>query len=768
MPSFAEKLAAFFWRHRKLFVVCLILISCVFGFYAIRVKPDNSLEAITVENDPTMMLLKRVEKKYGSEEFISIAFETDSVFDAKTLATVERLTQKIAKVDGIADVLSLTTIWRFAQDSVDGQSQLAIKNFIEPGWIETGVPQDLRPKLLAEPLYQKLIYSPDGKVTAILAQLKVIGGDDAKRTHIVTAARAILKEEGEKSGFNFLLWGNPVIHRNAFGVIEKEQNLLPVYMLIAVMVLMYFSYRSAFIGVSPLILLGLVFVIVLGTLGMFGINFNWLTSIVPAVIMIVSVCDTMHVINEYLASKETGEAAVKSIYKSVGLPSLITGLTTALGFLSLLSVPIKPVREFGLYVAFGVVLAFIFTFTVFILILNAGPKAFKHSKPRKTHPAVLKFLDLSLGVVIKHPKRILIVTAVCLIVSVFGIFQIKVNSKMLNIFKDDVFEMEKANAFLRRGAGGGVECYLIIESDKPGRFYDPEILRRMDELETLVSKQFPEVLKSLSIVDFVKYVNMVLHDGDKNHYRIPDSPEEVAQIFLLLENEKDKTQWASFVNLDYSAARIRTFSEVATDSERVLFIGDIVTKDIERIMPDDVTAQFTGRPFATANMMKYLSQAMINSTVTSGLVISLVLIIMYRSVYVGLISSVPNLITIIIGMGLMGYMGIQVNLATSMAFAIAMGIADDDMVHMVWHMRDHVRAGDSYEMALKKTFDEVGVPIVTSTIVLVGGFMMLGLSKVWPTTQLGIVVSVCCTVALFATTFVAAAMLLLLKPFKKV
>lgn len=766
----SERLARVFWRRRWIFVVVLVAIVAVCGFFAPRVRPDNSIEAITLETDPTMLLLKRVEREFGSEEFISIAFRADNIFAATPLKAVRAISDQAAKIDGVERVLSLSTIWRLENLREEGEDQLLVQDFLKKDWFETGVPEAEIPELLKHPLYRNLIYSPDGKVAAVIVQLKVLGGDDQKRTDIITDIQRIIDGVQKHSGFTFHIWGNPIIHRGTFGIIEKEQNTMPAIMIFAVVALLYFSYRSFFIGISPLILMGVVFAIVVGVLGMFGVNFNWLTSIVPAIIMIVSVCDTMHVINEYLASHARGEKAVASIYRSVGLPSLVTGLTTAVGFLSLLTVPIKPVREFGLYVAFGVIVAFLLTFTVFVLILEYAPKRFRQTDPQRSHRWVRVLLDKSLALVLNHPRKILWVSAAVLAISVVGAVQTRVNTKMLDLFRKDIFHMREANDFLKQGAGGGVECYLLLESTIPGRFYDPEILKRMDTLETLVQGQVHEVLKSLSIVDFVKYFNQVLNGGDPAFYRIPDTREEVAQIFLIMEMERDRTQWHTFVNSDYSRARIRTFAQVADDSRRTLFIGDLVRQDLATILPKsqfpDLTVDFTGRPFATAHMMKYLSEAMMYSLITSAVTIMIILALLYRSAYIGLVASIPNLVTVVVGMGVMGFSGIEVNLATCMAFAIAMGIADDDMVHLVWHVRDHVWAGESYPEAMRKTFDEVGIPIVTSTVTLVGGFFMLCLSRIVPTTQLGILVGVCCIVALFGTILLAAAMILLIKPFK--
>lgn len=755
-----------FWKYRFVIVGFIVLISLFLGYYAPRVRPDNSLEALSVENDPSYDLMKRVEREFGSEEFISISYETDDILSSKSLAITEKITQFLEKVDGIEKILSLTNLWKAEGHEINGEETLAIDDLIHPEWIKTGVPAEEKEKILTNPIYKNLIYSPNGKVNAIIAQLTVLGDNDAKRSEIIDQVRGFAKTIEAESNLKIYIFGYPVFHRATFGTIEREQKILTPLMMLAVVLLMFVAYRSVYLSLIPVVLMGVVFLIVIGTLGYFGINLNWLTSVVPAVIMIVSICDTMHVINAYLSNPNNGEKSVRDIFRKVGLPTLITSATTAIGFSAMIVTPIIPVRQFGLYVAYGVVVAYLLTFTIFVILISYSPKKVSQKSHQSVSGFIKWILKKSLWIVENHQKKVLWTSLVIFLVSIYGATQIVSDTDTFGVLKKDPYHLIEANDFIRKGAGGGSECYVFLDGGKPNTFYDPAMLRVVEKFEQGAPSRAPEIVKGLSIVDLIKYFNQAFHNNNPDYYKIPDTREEVANLFLLMEMERDRLQLQMLINDDYSQVRMRFFTVISHSNKRVMELAGITQRFIDETVPPTLKGSFTGRPFITAKAVDYLPSTMRNTIIFSMMVITVLLMILYRSVYVGLIAMIPNFLTILVVMGIMGLFGFYLDTATCMVFSVGLGIATDDTIHLVWSLKQYVEMGFDYKTALKKVFEDVGIPVVTSTIVLIGGFLMLMFANTKPTNMFGLLVAICCAVALVADLLLTTTLFMILKPFK--
>ena len=271
---------------------------------------------------------------------------------------------------------------------------------------------------------------------------------------------------------------------------------------------------------------------------------------------------------------------------------------------------------------------------------------------------------------------------------------------------------------------------------------------------------------SFRSVSLAHELSKKLNNGDEAFYKIPDTRKEVANILLLLEIEKDRVGLDTVVNEDYSQTRLRFFTSITPTNQDVLRLDRLTQKTLGEFFPHITKKNFTGRPFINARMIDLLPKAMVRSVGIALIIISLFMILLYRSVYVGLISMIPNIAPMVLIMGFMGFADIWVNLATSMVFAVALGIAVDDSIHLIWAMQKNVGKGLSYPDALKQSFADAGVPITISTIVLSSGFLMLNFSSVWPTTSFGNLVALCCVIALLADLLLTPALLLVFKPFR--
>ena len=767
-----ENFAAQVWKFRHSIVIGLSILFLALLPFAAKVTPDNSLEAISVANDPNIDMINKVETLFGSGDYITINFETKNILDANSLQLIDNLSQFLKTQPHIANVLSLTTISKIKNVTEGSDESLVVVPFLDTAWIKTGVPESEQKNLLNAPLYSHLIYNDAGTATALLAQLAPISGtgqeQELKKSTIINTIRAYADKVAADKGIKLHFFGNPVINRAIYETIEKEQNTLTPLMILAITLLISYLYRNLYITLVTLFQFLMTLGIVMGILGLMHVHLNWLTCFAPAVMIIMSICDAVYIINEFqrLDYSLPKWERLKIVYSNIGVPCLFTSITNGFGFASLMSSPIIPLQQYGLYVTIAVVLEFIISFTIFPLLLNT-PRSAGKTVLKKQNP-VLKSISTGIyNLVIHYPKSVALFCLALLVISCIGMTRLHADQYTIDFFKTDHAGLVAANHFFAKGAGGGVETELLIDSEIENTILEPEILKKIDAAATKVKDLIPAIHKTLSIVDYVKYFNQIWHNNDPAFYKIPDTRAEVSQLVFLMEMEQDKLNLRQFVNADYSKGIVRTYSRVGFTLTETLAAFATAEKAAKEVFAGSIPVWMTSKSLVACEVIHYLSETVVSSLLISVIFIGVAMMVLLRSVYVGLIALLPSVLPIFMIMGIMGYLGIWVNIATAMTFAVSLGIAMDDTINIMWRMRKNVvELGMDYESALKKVYDEIGVPLIGSSLLLAGGYMMLCFSQVILTTTFGILVALCCLLALVSDMFLTPLILIKLKPFR--
>lgn len=758
----------FILNHKKAVLWVFGLITLAFLPFAAQVKPDNSVEAQGVINDPALESMYRLEKIFGSEEFTSISFATSDILDAKTLTLIENLSTEIENIPQINKVLSLTRIPLLQEETnAQNESQMTVTRFIRKEWIQNGVPIEQRQNVLQHPFFARLLYNQDGKSASILAQFSPLGKDDVARDRILSSIELILKKYAD-SDVQFHVFGMPVINRVIYSAVEKEQVLTTVLMLSLVAAVFFVIYRRIAFVILPLVLLSIVMIWILGLIQLLGSHFSWMLAIAPAVVIIVSVCNSVHVINAYVEKTHLEKRdRVVFILKYMGLPCFMTTLTDLVGFFSISSSRIIPIRDFGLYVGLGSVFALIvtvFLLPIFLTWTKDIPLKDKNQNYDKWAKGILlKVLAWD----IKHSRQILLGAVVVLILSMIGISKIVVDQHVLSLFKWGNEKLFDAGEFVRNNVGAGTEFYFSFESHEKDYFIRPDILRRIDHIQTIMSQNESHVVvKSIGLADLVKSTNRAMHADNPAFYAIPDTQAEIAQLLFLASSSGEENLVPMFVNDDYSHLRLRVFTTAENSARNTVAAINSLDKAVRNELLPEINFSMSGRPLIMCNTMDYIIQSAIVSFSSAVAVIFIALVIFFRSFKLGLISMAPNVLPILATMGLMGFLGIELDVATCLVASTVIGVAVDDTIHFVWHIKREILAGASYERALEQSFREAGFSAFSATLVICCGFMGLVFSQIWPTTYFGILTALSCFLAMVTEIFVTPALLLIFRPIK--
>jgi hydrophobe/amphiphile efflux-3 (HAE3) family protein len=761
--SFFGKLAAFILAWRWPLVVAVLLLTAFF-FYEMRsLKMDNSNEAFFVEEDETRITYNKFKDIFGNDEFVYILFETEGFFQPETIKLIGRLATDLEEhVPYVKDMTFLGNV-EYVEGVEDG---IEIYDLMED-FPETPKQMEIiKKKAMAERLYLDNLISPDGKTAAILLELDPYPGDkvDARRT-IAPVVREIL-DRPQYASLEHYTVGIPIINYDIQAVTARETPLFMLICIVLEMLILFWTIRRVRGVIAPIIVVILSVFWTLGMVGIMGWTLNMMVIIIPTLLIAVGIGDSMHVVAEFQDQQQRGlgrKEAITNTLTIVGLPCLLTTLTTAAAFLSFLATAIKPIREMGAYAAIGVITALVLSLIVVPVFFSFGKDRKKAVSQNPTYNRNDLF-DRILGWIalinIKHPRAILGIFFVLIVLSVGGYFLIEVESNTIKMFSKRL-PVRQAFDYVDSHMGGSMSVEIMADTGKKDGVKDPAFLQQLESLQDYINKH-PMTMKTMSVLDLLKKMNQALHENHPEYYTLPETKEQVSEYMFLYETagggELDKQ-----VSFNYDIARLTARTKSLDTKDIKIFISDVTGFAKEHLDPS-IKIEYTGMIPMVNAMSDLITSGQIKSFGCAFIAISLMMIMVLRSFKLGLISMIPNLFPVLIAIGFMGYAGIYLSMALVTFGAIIIGIAVDDTIHFFVRYRREFNRTGTYEGALKDTLLTVGRPIIFTTITLVAGFSVFALSDISNIGDFGLMAGFAIIWALLADFFLAPAMMLLFKP----
>jgi uncharacterized protein len=731
-------------------------ITLAFLPFAIQVKPNNSIETMGVINDPALTLLKQLEKQFGSEEFVSISFSHENIFNPKILKIIKSISSQIEKLSSIDSVLSLTN----AKDLISKDSQnIAIQKIIKPKWFTAGVPKESQNKILQNKNFQKILFNNEGTATSIIAQFKSLGSDNFERDQVIKQIETIVKSY-ENSNLRIHLIGMSIFDRFAMQIVEKEQYITSGVIVLIAALILFAMYRKSIFVILPLAIMGIVMVWLMGIIWLTDSHFSWILATAPGIVLIVSICDSVHFINLHLKMEQKNIALV---IKELIIPCGLTSFTTAIGFFSLATSNLIPLRDFGIFAGIGS----LFTFVATILLLPIGLSFVKTQNQslsvfRNFQKTLTKIHNINLN----HPKKIISISLVILVFFALGIPQINIEANNISMFKWGDQSFKEAHAYTLQNVGLGSEFYAFLEGG-PQDFTEPEVLKSIEKFQNKLAAISQLTIKSVSLADLVKQANQVMHNNNPEYYKIPESKQEISQLLLLYSMQGEDEILNKLVIDDYAKTRIRIFTYLSNSAKQTL--KEIQDAEVlaQEIFPHNIKFGLSGRPAIMTNSFFFIAHSQIKGLAIALLAICLILALLFRSIKESLFSIIPNTIPIVILMGMMGWFKINLNMGTALAACLSLGLVVDDTIHLMWNVKKHIHQGHDYKESLKLTLNKVGPAMIITTMIMCCGFLGLLISQLWPTTFLGILVATACLSALICDLYLTPVLINYLKPFGK-
>jgi len=743
-----RSLAAWLVRWRWALVVAALALVALAAAGTRFLTFSNDYRVFFSKGNPQLLAFESLQNTYTkSDNVLFVLAPADGrVFTPETLAAVEWLTEQAWQIPYSIRVDSLSN---FQHTYAEGDD-LIVEDLVTDA--ETYSAQDLeRVKQVAlhEPLLVNRIVSPDGRVTGVNVIVQLPGVDPAAEVpQVVSFSRDIAAQlEQRYPDIDVHLTGI-VLLNNAFSEnsIKDMTTLVPI-MFAVIVVILAFLLRSVWGTLATILVIMLSIVTAMGAAGWLGIQLTPPSASAPTMIMTLAVADCVHLLVTFLqrlrSSGDQAAAMVESLRINLQ-PIFLTSITTAIGFLSMNFSDAPPFRDLGNIVAIGVIAAFVYCVALLPALMLALPVRAPAVRSRS-----VAGIDWLADFVVKRRRAVLTVMGLLVVGSIAFIPRNQLNDEFVKYFDERVpFRVD--TDFMTQNLTGLYNIAYSLGAGGSGAISEPAYLNKLEEFADWYRRQ-PEVMHVSSLSDTMKRLNMNLHGDDPAWHRIPASRELAAQYLLLYEMSLPYgLDLNNQINVDKSATKldvsIRSISSNAT-----IALEQRAQQWLQAHAPASMQAHGASPSIMFSHIGARNIRSMLVGTTLALVLISLILIVALRSLRIGLISLVPNLVPAAMAFGLWGLLVGQVGLALSVVAGMTLGIVVDDTVHFLSkYLRARREERLSPEDAVRYAFHTVGTALWTTSVVLVAGFLVLTYSPFEINSGMGLLTAVTIGLALLA------------------
>jgi len=782
-----ERLGGWSFDHRwTVFSLCLVAIAiCV--FFASRTHFDNSFEVYFNQGDPTYKEYLEFRDEFGSDEIAYIVYEAPGhphgPWNLEVMRKIEKLTAALEEeVPFVEKVTSLTNVEYL--EGVPGGIEIDDLLAEFPETQEALL--EVREKILRKYMYVGGLVSRDGRYAAILVEMEKSsidpmqelkldpnGGTELDNLYPQVSQKRIdeILSRPEYRGIEFHHVGEVPLSAIYNQIIASENTRLGAISFVVIAGLLFLFFRRPLGVTGPMTVAGLSILVAVGLAGLLQWKLDIMFVMLPTLLIAVGVANSVHIISEFRAyHAELGDRreAARRTLRLVGLPCLLTSLTTATGFGAMSIVPIKAISHFAIYSAVGVLAAFLLSMTLLVVFLSFGRprlprQALETEKLRAKGGRLFKeSLDAISRFDIRHRKAILAFSAGLFVFSAFGIARLRVDSNFLTEFSDRV-PVKQAVLTVDAAMGGTTRLIYLFDTGVPDGIKNPEVLREIERFQAEANKQTDLVKKSYSIVDMLKDINQSFHEEDPAYYRLPETPELVAQYLLIYEMSGGE-ELETYLSSDYSRASLELRC-TTTDSSRVAKMAADLKAYLERHPLQASTVSITGIGALWLKLMDYITASQIRGFLLAFTVIAALMCFIFRSLKIGLLSMLPNLSPVILTLGAMGWIGLPLDYVRLLIATVAIGISVDATIHHMTRYIHEFQQTGSYQRALHASMQDVGRALFITSAALVVGFLVFTLSVMDSLANFGLLLASTISLALVADFFLMPALVMTFEPF---
>ncbi len=708
-----------------------------------RLGFENDYRVYFSQENPQLQAFNAIQDTYNKSDSVLFILQPveNTVFTPQTLQAIHELTEKSWQVPFSSRVDSISNF----QHTEAKDDNLIVADLV-PSQLSPQQIEKIQQIALNEPLLLNRLLSPQGHVSAVNVTLQLPGKSPDETMQVASAVRALAREiESNYAGMKIHITGMAMLS-NAFNesALNDNTSLIPIMYAVVMLVLML-SFRSLSATFAVLLLVIFSIFSALGIAGWLGWFLTPTSAISPTIILTMAIADCVHLLMTQLHHMRMGQGKKQALQESLRInfqPILLTSLTTAIGFLSMNFSDAPPFRDLGNIVAIGVLLAWFLSISFLPALMTILPiKA--QTGNEFSHSAMQGLSEW----VIRCRKPLLMINGMMAIILISFVPLNQLNDEFVNYF-DKTTEFRQSTDFLMENLGGIYNIEFAIDAPAPGAINEPAFLNSVDQLKQWLLSQ-PQVIHVNTVTDIFKRLNKNMHSDDAAWYRLPELRELAAQYLLLYEMSLPYgLDLNDQINIDKSGIRLIVTIESMSSNQMLAYEATIQQWLAQHMSPYEVKLASPILMFSHIGSRNIVR--MLIGSVLALVLISILLSLAFKSIKLGLISLIPNLVPAGIAFGLWGLTHGQIGLGLSVVTGMTLGIVVDDTVHFMSKYR-HARVNKHMlkEDAVRYAFSTVGLALWITSTVLVCGFMVLSLSHFSMNADMGLMTAMTIAVALF-------------------
>jgi len=743
-------------RPKSVIAIALVIVMA-FASGLANLQISNDFRVYLGKENPQLKAFEAFEANYVKTDTATfvISAKKGDLFTREGLALIESITEEAWFIEHAERVSSLTNYPYTLATGDDIETNHLVENAAD---LSDKSLADIRQIALNEKRLVQRLMTADGKLGLVLVTLNL--PKDQVNASIVTTERVEKirnRYRNDYPEFQIDVGGSTTFNTTlARAVANDLMTLAPLSYLIIFSGL--FVLLRSFFGACAIF--ALISVCLISTFGFFGWVAPVLTPIagfVPSVLLAIMVADSVHILVTYFHQLHEGNEKKQAILESLKInfmPVLITSLTTMIGFLSLNFSVSPPYQDLGNMVAFGVLLALIFSLFLLPALMILLPVGRAARKPDRI------LLQPLAEFVVGNHKKLLLITSIVTVALIAFIPNNRLSDNWANYF-DESFEVVRLVKRVDGYLTGINSLEYSLSSDEAGGIFNPDFLQQMDELELWLSTQ-NKVVTVTSLSQLMKELNQLMHGDQPDWYRVPKSSDLAAQYLLFYE--LGLPQGLGLNNLVTIHKDATRFSVSITDSgsDELLQMDRKVQDWIKQNAPAIIATPATGLGVVFAHIADRNIHSLLQGTLIALFGISIILMLIFKSVKYGLISLVPNVIPAAMAYGVWGLTVGYVDISLSIVACVTLGIVVDDTVHFLHKYILARKSGMSTADSVRDSFRRVGVALLTTSVVLASGFMILAVSHMNTSATIGVLMATTLIIALLVDFLLLPPLLLML------
>ncbi len=745
-------------RNAWIGISLILLFSVLFGYQATDIRFDYDFENFFPEGDAETEFYQKHRERFGSDnDLVLIGIQRpNGIFHKAFLQRVDALADSLRELPHVEQVRSPTDLSFRVRDPVMGGS-------FERPYLRIDEPQHYAKDSSRIYRIQELVgtfFAEDARSLC----LTLHNEDQLAKGPSDTLASRIRKavHEANFQDERTHLAGRVIGQKHYVKVMKREFFFFLSLSFILVLLFLIFIFRSWWGVLIPLAVVLLSIGWIIGIMSWLNEPINLLLTILPTILFVVGTSDVVHLLSKYEEDLKRGWSkfqALEQAFREIGMATFLTSVTTAAGFLTLLTASIAPIRDFGIYTAIGVFIAFFMAFTLLpaLLLLVQRPRI--HSTVL-AHPVWHRALHRSLMGILRHRKSVMGIGLLVILGSLWGIQRIDLDKKMLeDLDQDDPLQQDFR--FFEREFAGVRPFEMAIRAKGERSVFDPALIKTLDTIQDYLRAHY-KVGSILSPATLFEQANMAYEGGDPEAHRLPTDPERFRRIQKQLKGFRKDERMRRLVTEDLQRTHI-TGRMPDLGSQRVRALNDslhrFISKNTDTSLYD---YKLTGAARLIDRNNALLSANMLEGLLIAFLVITLIVVALFRSFKMIGAVLIPNILPLLMIGGIMGWVGIPLKVSTSVIFTIAFGIAVDDTIHFTNRLKLELDKGKDLLYAIKRTYISTGRAILMTTLILCCGFITLIGSDFIGAYNIGLLITMTLFFALLADLTILPVLLMLL------